>query len=300
MKHKLKITLILLSMFLVTQFLGLYVVHYYSLAGHALPFGLQSPQPQTASDYGSLFTGILFAFVFAILLFFFLTKFKISFVLKAWFFIVVVMALSIFFLAIIPKNLNYALTIALAIALVLAFEKIYRQNIVVHNLTELLVYPGIAAVFVPLLNVWTVVILLIVISLYDMWAVWHSGVMQKMAEYQIDNLKIFSGFFVPYASKGTKARIKKWKATLTKKQLSKKKVKVNLAILGGGDVVFPIIAAGVVLLSQGFFQALFVTFGATLGLSYLFFFAQKKKFYPAMPFISTGIFIGMILGHLIL
>jgi len=49
----------------------------------------------------------------------------------------------------------------------------------------------------------------------------------------------------------------------------------------------------------GFFPALLVVAGATLGLSYLFFFSEKQKFYPAMPFITAGIFIGMILGYII-
>jgi presenilin-like A22 family membrane protease len=83
----------------------------------------------------------------------------------------------------------------LVIALPLAFTKIYGRNFLVHNLTELFIYPGIAAVFVPILNIWTIIVLLILISIYDMWAVWHSGIMQKMAKYQINQLKIFSGFY---------------------------------------------------------------------------------------------------------
>jgi len=83
------------------------------------------------------------------------------------------------------------------------------------------------------------------------------------------------------------------------KNLKKSKIKVNLAILGGGDVIFPIIAAGVMLKTFGLIPALFVTAGATLGLGYLFFFAKKKKFYPAMPFISAGIFLAMILSWII-
>ncbi|MBU2503609.1 MAG: hypothetical protein KJ879_00960, partial [Nanoarchaeota archaeon] len=80
-----------------------------------------------------------------------------------------------------------------------------------------------------------------------------------------------------------------------------------------GDVVFPIITAGVVLktvsvslpfglkdFTGGIGPALFVILGATLGLTYLFFFSEKKKFYPAMPFITAGIVIGMVLGYLIL
>jgi len=48
----------------------------------------------------------------------------------------------------------------------------------------------------------------------------------------------------------------------------------------------------------GFIPAIFVIIGATIGLSYLFFFAKKKKFYPAMPFITAGIFLGIITGYL--
>ena len=86
---------------------------------------------------------------------------------------------------------------------------------------------------------------------------------------------------------------------MTKSQLRKKKVKVNVAILGGGDVVFPIIAAGVMLKTLGLTSAFFVMAGATLGLAYLFFFSKKRKFYPAMPFISAGIFLGIIVSYLV-
>jgi len=128
-----------------------------------------------------------------------------------------------------------------------------------------------------------------------MWAVWHSGIMQKMAKYQINELKIFSGFFIPYASKKIKMQIQKIKES--KKKLDKK-IKVNVAILGGGDIIFPIITSGVMLKTLGFIPAIFVIIGATIGLSYLFFFAKKKKFYPAMPFITAGIFLGIITGYL--
>ena len=144
------------------------------------------------------------------------------------------------------------------------------------------------------------IILLILISLYDMWAVWKSGIMQKMAKYQMNNLKVFSGFFVPYASKTMRKKIKIWKNTLTKKELSKKKIKVNVAVLGGGDVVFPIITAGVIMKTFGsIIPSVFVIFGALIGLAYLMIRGKKKKFYPAMPFITAGIFAGLILYWLI-
>ena len=293
MKHKLTIILILLGMFLVTQFIGLYVVNHYSQ--NELPYGMEPPEgvnPENA------FPQIIIAFIIAIALFFLLTKFKIEFILKLWFFIVIVLALGLSINSFLPKE-QYIPLMSLIIALPFALIKVFNRNIIVHNTTELLIYPGIAAVFVPLLNIWTMIILLILISVYDAWAVWHSGIMQKMAKYQINTLKIFSGFFIPYVSKKQRQMIKYLKKNFKKSELKKKKIKVNLAILGGGDVVFPIISAGVMLKTLGIWPAIFVILGAALGLSYLLFFSKKKKFYPAMPFITAGIFLGMIVGVLV-
>ena len=296
MKHNLKITALLLAMFIVTQLIGIYVVNYYSPEDKILPFGLDPPKPKTTSDYTSFFSGIIFAFVIAVLLLFLLTKFKWKFILKVWFFIVIVLALSISFIAILPVE---TALIALAIAIPLAIIKMSGKSFLVHNFTELFIYPGIAAVFVPLLNIWTIIALLILISVYDIWAVWHSGIMQKMAKYQIHTLKVFSGFFVPYFSKKVKQQISRWRNTLSESQLKKKKIKVNVAILGGGDIVFPIITAGVMLKTLGLVPAFFVIAGATLGLAYLFVAAEKRKFYPAMPFITAGIFAGILASYLV-
>lgn len=297
MKHNLKITAILLIMFVLTQFIGLYVVNHYLAEDKDLPYGLQTPKPETKSEFYIIFSYIIVAFIIAITLLFFLTKFKIELLLKIWFFVVVIIALGIAFNSILTKFefLHYASLIALAIAIPLAALKIFGRNLLVHNFTELLVYPGIAAVFVPILNITTIIVFLILISVYDIWAVWHSGIMQKMAKYQIDKLKVFSGFFIPYVSKRVRAKIKKMK----KSELKKKKIRVSVAILGGGDVFFPIIAAGVMLKTLGFLSAVFVIIGAALGLAYLFFFAEKKKFYPAMPYITAGIFLGIAVSYLV-
>jgi presenilin-like A22 family membrane protease len=311
MKHNLKITLILLTMFIVTQFIGLYVVNHYSIEGNTLPYGMEPPEvEEDINFYTSFLPSIIIAFVIAVMLLILFTRFKFDFVLKFWFFIVILIAIAIFFNSFFP-NEKYASLFALIFALPLAILKVYRRNFLVHNITELIIYPSIAAVFVPLLNIWTVIILLILISIYDAWAVWHSGIMQKMAKYQINQLKIFSGFFIPYISKKVRMGLK----DLPKSELKDKKVKANVAILGGGDVIFPIITAGVVYLTEkvslpfglfpnfafegGFWPALFVIIGATLGLSYLFVFAEKKKFYPAMPFITLGILLGLAVSIII-
>lgn len=320
MKHTAKITAILLGMFVLTQLIGLYVVDFYSptttvngvvenVTSADLPYGMETPEPTHEKEFYEIFISLIIAFVIAISLVFLLTRFHAQHIMKLWFFAVVTIALGIAILTVIPQDWRYASLVAFLIALPLSFMKIYRQKIMVHNFTELFIYPGIAAVFVPLLNIWTVFLLLIIISIYDMWAVWHSGIMQKMAKYQMDTLKTFSGFFVPYASDKVRKQIKKMKSsTQGREKLKTKKFQVDVAILGGGDIVFPIITAGVFLKAVGYttvagialpLASLCIILGATGGLAYLFFFAEKKKFYPAMPYITTGIALGALLSWLL-
>lgn len=317
MKNNPKITAILLTMFLVTQLVGLYVISNYSattiengevvnISAQSLPYGLETPEIEEQSDYQNLFYVILFAFILAIVIIFFLTKIKAEIIFKIWFFLVATLALSISFNSFL--HIENSEWIALAVALPLTYLKIFKPNFIVHNVTEIFIYPGIAAIFVPILNFWTILALLVLISIYDMWAVWHSGILQKMAKYQMNNLKILGGFLIPNISKKVREKIKQARSSKSKK---KKGVRVNMAVLGGGDICWTLIAAGVIMNTKislpfglheftgGIGPALFVIGGAMLGLGTLFVISKKKKFYPAMPFITTGIFVGIILSYLI-
>lgn len=315
MKHKLSITLILLGMFLITQFIGLFVVNAYTptetivfnetsgqdevVIVDRLPYGLETPE----SDPTPNFVSIVFSFILAFAIIFILMKYKWKIVIRVWFFFVILLALAVSVNAMLLYSPLVRTSIcALIIAAPLAFFKIFRPNTFVHNITELLIYPGIAAIFVPILTPISMIALLILISIYDMWAVWKSGIMQKMAKFQMEEIKIFGGFFIPSVSKKVKGEIKrvkdKYKGKKIPKKFKEKKFKVNLAILGGGDVVFPIITSGVFLRAYGFVPALLIIFGALLGLLFLFSITKKGKSYPAMPYISVGIFLGMLVGKL--
>lgn len=293
MKHKLKTTLILLGMFLLTQFIGLFVISTYNNQG--LPSAFQSQEVS--------FLTLLPSFVFAILLILLLMKYKQKIVMRIWFTFVVIIALYLTFNAFfVDMNLQLEY-LAFSLALFFGLFKTFRPTKIIHNFTEVLIYPGISAVFVPILGVFSVLILLIIISAYDIWAVWHSGIMQKMAKFQMEEVGIFGGFLIPSLTKKQKTEIKKYKLEKNKtKNLKKmKKMKINLAMLGGGDVIFPIITAGVFMVAyNSLIPALFIIFGAFTGLSYLLKISQKKKFYPAMPFISAGIFIGLAIWYLLL
>jgi len=293
----------LLGMFLLTQFIGLGVVNSYSTSinpitgeeiRNDLPFNLDPPEEEPEKNFVSL----IIAFMFAFFLIFVLMKYKWKFIIRAWFFFVVALALGIVFYIFFRNSFANPTLLTLIFAVPLAYLKIFRPNVWVHNITELLIYPGIAAVFVPILSVYSAIILLILISLYDMWAVWHSGIMQKMAKFQMEELNLFGGFLLPSASSKVKKQIKnlkqKYKGKKIPKKIREKKFKVSLAILGGGDVIFPIITAGVFLRAFDIVPALFVLFGSLLGLTYLFAITEKDKAYPAMPYITAGIFVGLL------
>lgn len=321
MKHNTRITVLLILMFLVTQLIGLFIISVYNTPGNTLPFGMQPPE-EVSQDTSII--SILIAFVIAIGLFFLLTKIKAEKFIRSWFFLVTALALGLAFKAIylsINKNDYYINTPSLSflfssisiislivfmIGLVLAYIKIFKRSLIIHNFTELLIYPGIAAVFIPLLNELGIIILLLVISIYDIWAVWKSQFMQNLAKYQMENLKFFTGFYVPYADKKQKLKIKnirdKYQNKNEKflvKKFKEAKIKVNLAILGGGDVIFPIITAGVFYKIYGVYAALIIVACATLALTGLFLLAKKGKFYPAMPFLTAGLYLGMIINWLI-
>ncbi|MBI2452519.1 hypothetical protein HYV50_05620 [Candidatus Pacearchaeota archaeon] len=323
MKHSWKITSLLLGMFLLTQLIGLFVIEQYkpeikqvvdnegnsiNITSYNLPYGMDPPKD--ISPEVSVIS-IIFAVAIAVFLMLFLMKYKAELFLRIWFFSVVTLALGITITAVLIKfglflnridflfwNVPLSWIISLIMALPLAFMKIFKRHLMVHNLTEMIIYPGIATIFVPLLSVWTVVFLLILISLYDMYAVWHAGFMQKMAKYQIQKLKVFTGFFVPYLGKKERKLIDKIKNSKSKKDKNKK-IKVSIAILGGGDVVFPIILGGVVLRQLGIVQGIIIALGATLALAGLFYISKKGKFYPAMPFITAGCFLALGIAYLI-
>ena len=69
----------------------------------------------------------------------------------------------------------------------------------------------------------------------------------------------------------------------------------EMAILGGGDVVLPLLFAGVVgqtNMALGYF----IIYGAVIGLAALLLLGKRKKAYPAMPILSLGMIVSYLIG----
>lgn len=216
---------------------------------------------------------------------------------KIWYFLAVLLALTIAFGVLLPAALAFFL------ALLLAGLKIWKYNFYTHNLTELFMYAGLAILLVPLFSVGWAMLLLFLISLYDAYAVWKSKHMIKLAKFTTEQ-HLFAGLAITYKEEKKKSL----KISTTKKGASQRSL-VKQAILGGGDIIFPLFFAGAVLISlltTGFSKfvafglSLLVVGGATLSLTLLFLKGKKDTFYPAMPFLTAGCLAGYGLLQLVL
>lgn len=280
MKHSYNILLLLLVFFVSAQLVGLHIISQYvdvaasSESGetvlHRDTYIFDPPEVQ---DESFSFIYVLIALAIGTGLVLLIVKFALVKIWKVWFGSAVFLALSI---ALHPYSLQlfreFALWVTLGVALVLTIAKLRKYSLVVHNITEILVYGGIAALFVPILNLFAISVLMIIVSAYDVYAVRGSKHMVRMAEFQTES-KLFAGLMTGVPTK--------------------EKTGKRAAVLGGGDIAFPLLFAGVVLKTTGsFIPALLAAGCAAIGLFVLLLLAEKGKFYPALPAVTIGSFVG--------
>ena len=272
MKHTRNVTVLLLGLFFLAQLVGLAIVNNYvtyetvvkdgetvvEQNWEALPYAIERPEFEQDTSYLPLILIILFASVIVLII----AKLKAVMFWKAWFFLSILFCLVIAFGAFVGE------VPALVLGTLFALLKVSRKSVVGHNFTELFIYGGLAAIFVPVFNVWSISVLLILISIYDFIAVHKTKHMITLAEFQ-SKAKLFAGLLIPYGKKKT-------------------------AVLGGGDIAFPLMFTAVLYGLYGV-NALLVTVTTTLSLGYLLWISEKNKFYPAMPFVTVGCFVGYVI-----
>ncbi|MBW2970877.1 hypothetical protein KY320_01820 [Candidatus Woesearchaeota archaeon] len=314
MKHPIVPTLILVLVFVVAQLTGLLVVSQYVdieqthesgiTVRHDEMYEQLGVEPPEVGNESTTFIFIIIAVLIGTALVMLIIKFKKKNLWKAWYTIAVLYSLSVALNPLLVKLLNllgigWNYLITLGIAVCLSLWKVFRPNVVVHNLTEIFIYGGIAALLVPVINIFSAIVLLLIISLYDAYAVWKSKHMVSMAKFQ-SSANLFAGLSIPY--KMAETRMIKHKVSKTKRVSKSKQAEQHTsAILGGGDIAFPLLFSGVVLKTTGaYLAAIVVTLFATLSLGLLFLKSERGKFYPAMPFLSAGCFIGYVIALLVI
>ena len=306
MKHTFKITIALVLFFFLAQFTGLLVVNHYidhkktietkKVVMKPLPYGLERPEVKNQS---TSFIYIAIAIFIGTILVLLLIKFNKPIIWKLWFFATVWITLSIAFAAFLNN------IVAAVLALILSLLKLYKPNVITQNLSEIFIYGGLAAIFVPIINLFAAFMLLILMSVYDYISVFKTKHMIKLAKFQSKS-NVFAGLLIPY-ERGKASAMAAPKRDTGKMQKVAPKAKHSVAVLGGGDIGFTLIFAGVVMkglmleeaVLAGFLKTLIIPVFVSIALLMLLIKGQENKFYPAMPVLSLGCLIGYLVVWLV-
>jgi len=250
----------LISLFVCCQFFGLLVASGYKTI--QLPYTIAPPSIQGTDAVIS----IIIALVVMTTVFYLFSKLKYAKLLKLWFGAALVICMSV------PLSLFIGDILALIVAVVITVIRLKEGDLYVHNLSEILLYGGLAALFAPLFDITTILILLLIISIYDYAAVFITKHMIALAKSEASS-NIFTGLLVRNAD--------------------------EQAILGGGDVAFTLLFAVVIGNERGLIYSFLTVYLVTAALLGLIILGKRGKFYPAMPILSIGCSLSYLLSLIV-
>ena len=219
--------------------------------------------PEAPETSGEIFLYVLF--ITAIMLM--LIKFKFGIVIKILMFFAMFTGMVITLWSFFPEGWFY---------IVVPFYILFlwkRQNIVVSNAALVLTIAGIGGYLGASLHFIPSLLLLLLLSVYDIVAVFGTKHMVTLATEAKDKIPMFS---LP--------------------------VKERFLSMGTGDLAIPSMFTVSVLQDFSMTHALFTVFGGLVGLMSLFLYIlnREKVALPALPPITIGLVIGFLLGFLVL
>ena len=255
---------------------GLFSAHYYmSLA--------EKSSVQVSFSFGNA----IFFLIFFIVLIFLMRKFRRfnSIAFKFFLLLVVFSGSQVVF----GSFLSFPEDLLLAVGLVVAFTLIH--NVLVHDIGIILGIAGVASTLGITISPMVGIALLVVLSFYDILAVYWTKHMVKMAKGMIESGAIF-GFVIPFEMKDF----------FYHKSEAKQKLGEKFMILGSGDIGLPLVfisSVAIISIKQALTISPFVISG--LFLTHLIFVNQKeRKPMAALPPIATMTIIGYLVSLLIL
>ena len=177
---------------------------------------------------------------------------------------------------------------AILLILVLIYLWFKKPSILIQDILIILGIAGTGSFLGLSLDPLMIIVLLIIFSIYDFIAVYKTKHMIKMAKEMIESKAILALVVPPDIFS-------------FREKLEKIKPGGKFLILGGGDIVFPLLFCSS-LVKEGILVPLIVAIFSLLGLlaGFLFFISQKeRKPIPALPPIALFSIIGYFLTRLI-
>ncbi len=251
-------------MFLIIQAIGLYVGYWFFLQRTIIP-------AETAS---SIFTFLVsFAVATAgliLLLKFFKTRIFFKFLLA---FLIFVGAETVF-LTFVPEEA------AILLAIELVILRFMWPNVFSQNLALIFAVAGISATLGLFFSFEAVLVILAVLSVYDVIAVYRTQHMITLFKGLLEKGVPFS-IIVPDRAGDVKAHVKEAQPGTGR-----------FLLLGTGDIAFPIVFA-VAALKFGVLTSISVIFGAFVGLFFIHLILMQKKI-GAIPALPPIVFFSLI------
>ncbi|MDI3474245.1 MAG: hypothetical protein PWR30_568 [Candidatus Woesearchaeota archaeon] len=313
MKHPYSVVGLLCIIFFFAQLFGLFSASYSFNILEINQSSTSLKQDEAQEFFGRtikeniyFITAITTGIIIASLLVLILNRFNKQRIWRIWY------GFAVLFCVYITLSIFLNRILALVLALIAMIIKLNKRHLYFLKISiEILIYTGIAMILSFNLNPFWAFVLLLIISIYDYLAVFKLKHMITIAEFQ-KKTGAFSGILIGYkeSKEPTKehrkedSEIQKNEEIKRNKRFKEGEIKERTAILGGGDIVFPLIYnlsffqwASLQLLSEslGFLATSIIAIIQTISLFLLLSLGKQNKYYPAMPFLTTSTFIGSIL-----
>jgi len=189
------------------------------------------------------------------------------------------------------------LLMAVALAILLSAARYLWPNMLVQNTAILIAIAGVGAQLGLLLPVTAVIVLLIILSVYDVIAVFRTKHMVKMFTGLMEKGVALS-LVIPEKTSDLTRNMKRITEEKLKAHAEGKKHKIMM--LGTGDVAFPIVFA-VSALDYGLHQSYGVIIGALAGVLIIHLIMRNSNIraLPALPPIAACTIAGFLISFLI-
>jgi presenilin-like A22 family membrane protease len=203
------------------------------------------------------------------------------FTFKAFLFLIIVSGSQLFFASLVQQPWD------LVLALFLGLANLLFPDAFLHNLGMILGISGVAALLGLSIAPLTAVIIVSLLSIYDIIAVYRTKHMVHLAKNMIQSKAIF-GFLIPVRTRDLFSSLKGEGATVQERFL----------ILGSGDIGLPIMLASS-LVTTSVTGSIIVGAFSLLGLfvTHLLFINQpRRQAMAALPPIATASIIGFFIS----
>src|SRR3989338_1673453 len=171
--------------------------------------------------------------------------------------------------------------------LLVTFSFMFVRNVLIHNVGIILAVAGVGSLLGLAISPTTAVVVMIILSLYDIVAVYVTKHMVVMAKTMMESGAIF-GFIIPSEIKGF----------FSNKHHASVQIGDRFMILGSGDIGLPVVLVSSVAgysVNNAIIVAIFSLMG--LFLTHLIFINQKeRKPMAALPPIATMSIIGYLVA----